>query len=80
MGRGRLRDLGITTGLLPTGKWNAITDVPGVKVGVATLITETPHVVRTGVTSVSSWIASRWSAPPTSSGRTRDCRHKKTVG
>ena len=52
MGRGRLRDLGITTGLLPTGKWNAITDVPGVKVGVATLITETPHVVRTGVTAI----------------------------
>jgi D-aminopeptidase len=52
MGRGRLRDLGITTGLLPTGKWNAITDVPGVKVGVATLVTETPHVVRTGVTAI----------------------------
>ncbi len=52
MGRGRLRDLGITTGLLPTGKWNAITDVAGVKVGVATLITDTPHIVRTGVTAI----------------------------
>ena len=52
MGRGRLRDLGITTGLLPTGTWNAITDVPGVKVGVATLIAETPHVIRTGVTAI----------------------------
>ena len=52
MGRGRLRDLGITTGLLPTGRWNAITDVPGVKVGVATPITDAPHVVRTGVTAI----------------------------
>ncbi len=52
MGRGRLRDLGISTGLLPTGQWNAITDVAGVKVGVATLITDTPHIVRTGVTAI----------------------------
>ena len=52
MGRGRLRDLGISTGLLPTGRWNAITDVAGVKVGVATLVTDTPHVVRTGVTAI----------------------------
>ncbi len=52
MGRGRLRDLGITTGLLPTGQWNAITDVAGVKVGVATLITNSPHIVRTGVTAI----------------------------
>jgi D-aminopeptidase len=52
MGRGRLRDLGISTGLLPTGRWNAITDVAGVKVGVATLISDAPHVVRTGVTAI----------------------------
>ena len=48
----RLRDLGITTGTLPTGLWNAITDVPGVRVGYASLVQNTPHVVRTGVTAV----------------------------
>jgi len=52
MARARLRDLGITTGTLPTGKLNAITDVAGVKVGYATLIADTPHVVRTGVTAI----------------------------
>jgi D-aminopeptidase len=52
MARARLRDLGISTGLLPTGRWNAITDVAGVKVGVATLIEDAPHVVRTGVTAI----------------------------
>jgi D-aminopeptidase len=52
MGRGRLRDLGISTGLLPTGRLNAITDVAGVKVGVATLVSDSPHVVRTGVTAI----------------------------
>lgn len=50
--RARLRDLGISTGLLPTGRWNAITDVAGVRVGVATLIRDAPHVVRTGVTAI----------------------------
>ena len=48
----RLRDLGITTGTLPTGLWNAITDVPGVRVGYASLAQNTPYVVRTGVTAV----------------------------
>lgn len=52
MARARLRDLGISTGLLPTGRWNAITDVAGVKVGVATLVADAPHVVRTGVTAI----------------------------
>jgi D-aminopeptidase len=52
MGRGRLRDLGISTGLLRPGALNAITDVAGVKVGVATLIADAPHVVRTGVTAI----------------------------
>jgi len=52
MARARLRDLGITTGMLPTGRWNAITDVAGVKVGVATLVRDSPHVVRTGVTAI----------------------------
>ena len=33
MNRKRLRDLGITIGKYPTGKYNAITDVAGVAVG-----------------------------------------------
>ncbi len=52
MKRARLRDLGITTGRLPTGPWNAITDVPGVKVGYANMIHDQPTVVRTGVTAI----------------------------
>lgn len=46
----RARDLGIETGVLPTGKWNSITDVEGVKVGHITL-TEGASV-RTGVTAI----------------------------
>ena len=34
----RLRDLGIALGTLPTGEFNAITDVAGVRVGYSTLI------------------------------------------
>jgi D-aminopeptidase len=52
MPRARLRDLGIATGSLPPGRWNAITDVPGVRVGYTTLIHDTPSVVRTGVTAI----------------------------
>ncbi len=52
MTRARLRDLGIVTGTLPPGRWNAITDVPGVRVGTTTLIRDTPSVVRTGVTAI----------------------------
>lgn len=52
MPRARLRDLGITTGTLPPGQWNAITDVPGVRVGYTTLVRDTPSVVRTGVTAI----------------------------
>ncbi len=48
----RLRDLGISTGLLPPGPCNAITDVPGVQVGYCTLIQDEPTVVRTGVTAI----------------------------
>ena len=33
----RLRDYGIKPGVMKTGTWNAITDVPGVKVGQVTL-------------------------------------------
>jgi L-aminopeptidase/D-esterase-like protein len=57
-GRVRARDLGIVVGTLPTGRLNAITDVSGVLVGHATIVSgdgplkvgEGP--VRTGVTAV----------------------------
>ena len=52
MARARLRDLGITIGVLPTGAHNAITDVPGVRVGHTTIIRDEPRVARTGVTVV----------------------------
>lgn len=52
MGRGRLRDLDIAIGRMPTGPWNAITDVPGVLVGHRTLIADAPHVTRTGITMI----------------------------
>lgn len=48
--RKRVRELGITPGVLPVGKWNAITDVPGVKVGHVTLIEG--EDIRTGVTAI----------------------------
>ena len=48
----RLRDLGIHIGAFPPGPFNAITDVPGVLVGQSSLIADTPHIVRTGVTAV----------------------------
>ena len=49
-GRKRLRDYGITPGVLPTGTYNALTDVPGVKVGNVTKIEGTD--MRTGVTAI----------------------------
>src|SRR5262249_22232484 len=52
MSRPRLRDLGITIGQLPPGPLNAVTDVPGLRVGHCTLIDDTPRVPRTGVTMV----------------------------
>lgn len=48
--RRRVRELGITPGVLPVGKWNAITDVAGVKIGQITLIEA--EDVRTGVTAI----------------------------
>ncbi len=48
--RPRIRKFGIKTGVLNPGKWNAITDVEGVKVGHATLIEG--DNIRTGVTAV----------------------------
>lgn len=52
MTRARLRDLGIIIGELPTGAYNAITDVPGVWVGHTTLVYDQPRVARTGVTVI----------------------------
>ncbi|HVR67431.1 MAG TPA: P1 family peptidase [Verrucomicrobiae bacterium] len=56
MGRARLRDLGFASGYLPTGPLNAITDVPGVRVGHCTVVHDQPFVARSGVTAV--WPAS----------------------
>jgi D-aminopeptidase len=49
-GRARARDLGLAPGTLPSGRLNAITDVPGVRVGHATLIEGSD--IRTGVTAI----------------------------
>ncbi len=48
--RVRARELGVAPGVLPTGPHNAITDVPGVRVGHATLVQG--DSVRTGVTAI----------------------------
>jgi D-aminopeptidase len=48
--RPRIRALGVTIGILPTGPLNAITDVAGVRVGQVTLVRG--EDVRTGVTAV----------------------------
>ena len=48
----RFRDHGFTVGYLPTGAFNAITDVPGVRVGQQTYWTDGDAVHRTGVTVV----------------------------
>ncbi|MEZ4623383.1 MAG: P1 family peptidase [Thermomicrobiales bacterium] len=56
--RVRARDLGIEIGYLRPGTWNAITDVPGVRVGFSTIIEGEGDLVvgqgpvRTGVTAV----------------------------
>ena len=52
MQRARLRDLGISIGTMPTGQYNAITDVPGVRVGHCTVMYDEPRIARTGVTVV----------------------------
>ncbi len=48
--RKRAREYGISIGVLPTGKENAITDVPGVRVGHITL--KEGENIRTGVTAI----------------------------
>ena len=47
---GRVRELGISIGVLPSGRLNAITDVSGVRVGQVTLVRG--DSVRTGVTAI----------------------------
>jgi D-aminopeptidase len=48
--RERARDLGVAVGVFPTGEYNAITDVEGVKVGHSTIIEGDD--IRTGVTAI----------------------------
>ena len=48
--RKRAREYGLKIGILPTGKNNAITDVPGVKVGHVTVVQG--ENIRTGVTAI----------------------------
>lgn len=50
--RRRIRDFGLRIGDLEPGANNAITDVPGVRVGYATVIRDEPTVARTGVTMI----------------------------
>src|SRR6478736_8081503 len=65
----RTRDLGIAIGMGRPGPLNAITDVPGVRVGHATIVAgDGPLVVgrgpiRTGVTVVVPRSAERWHEP-----------------
>lgn len=65
----RARDLGIVIGEGRPGRWNAITDVPGVRVGHATIIRgDGPLVVgqgpvRTGVTVVAPHDGDIWTEP-----------------
>ncbi len=52
MTRPRLRDLQIQIGEYATGAFNAITDVPGIRVGHITLIYDEPRIARTGATII----------------------------
>lgn len=64
--RCRLRDLGLTVGVLPTGPHNAITDVPGVRVGHCTVSWGGPDLpsgsgpARTGVTAIMPCAGDVW--------------------
>jgi len=55
-GRGRVRDFGLVIGALPPGSHNAITDVPGIRVGHRTVWRGEPAgpdpVIRSGVTAI----------------------------
>lgn len=50
--RGRAREHGLTLGVMPPGPFNAITDVPGVRVGQTTVWKDDPTVARTGTTVI----------------------------
>ena len=64
--RCRLRDLGVGVGVLPTGPLNAITDVPGVRVGHCTVCWGGPEPQRgsgsacTGVTAIFPHAGDLW--------------------
>ncbi len=66
----RLRDLGITIGTQPTGPWNAITDVPGIRVGHTTVIHGEGALrlghgpARTGVTAIHPHEGSAFTSMP----------------
>ena len=51
MTNNRVRSYGIHIGILPAGKFNAVTDVPGVKVGQVTLEDDACGM-HTGVTAI----------------------------
>jgi len=55
MARVRLRGLGLTLGSLPTGKFNAITDVAGVKVGYFTLTRYAPRRAHRNYSYLAAW-------------------------
>jgi D-aminopeptidase len=61
LSRERARDLGVAIGSLPPGEANSITDVPGVRVGHATLVEG--DGIRTGVTVVQPHEGSPWHEP-----------------
>ncbi len=48
--RARARDVGVVVGVLPTGQFNGITDVPGVMIGHSTIVRDAN--IRTGVTAI----------------------------
>ena len=50
--RRRARDYGIGLGVIPPGQYNAITDVPGLQVGHATINNDDNGCARTGVTAI----------------------------
>jgi len=50
--RKRAQDFGLEFGRLLRGRFNAITDVPGVRIGHRTVWSDSPRVARTGVTAV----------------------------
>ncbi|MGB3564705.1 MAG: P1 family peptidase [Thermoanaerobaculia bacterium] len=58
VGRRRARELGVHIGRMSPGRWNAITDVPGVEVGHSTIIRGSGRMVvgegpvRTGLTAI----------------------------